>query len=188
MRWEKLVAVLLMLVSGVAQAYHDWDEDEYQEVFRCESIGHGQSYCRLDVHADVVLVDQISRAPCIEGDTWGFDGRGVWVSDGCRGDFGIVYRGGRRGPGWGGGRGPGLPDPYPGQGGGWDGSGRGGAYAIVCESRDHGYNYCAVPIRGSVEIQEQLSDASCDEGDTWGYDRRGIWVDGGCRAEFVIYQ
>ena len=72
----------------------------------------------------------------------------------------------------------GLPDSYP----------TGGGYVIRCESRDHGYNHCAVRVRGGVELQRHLSDSYCEEGETWGYDRRGVWVDGGCRGEFVIYE
>lgn len=186
----------LLLASGAAHANHDWDDDDYDDddgVFLCESYDMRHSYCDVDGYGsgDVVLVNQISRNACIEGSTWGADGRGVWVSDGCRGEFAIVDR---HGGGWGsrhpgndwpqdGGRyGGGLPNPYP------AGSGRGGAYAVRCESRDHGYSFCALPIRGNVDIQQQLSDAPCEYGETWGYDQRGIWVDGGCRADFVVGQ
>ena len=32
----------------------------------------------------------------------------------------------------------------------------------------------------------QRSDARCQQGYSWGYDGRGIWVDRGCRADFSI--
>src|SRR5260370_42180931 len=35
-------------------------------------------------------------------------------------------------------------------------------------------------------MMRQLSGAPCQEGSTWGYDARGIWVDRGCRAEFSL--
>src|SRR4051794_26513099 len=38
----------------------------------------------------------------------------------------------------------------------------------------------------TVRLVRQLSDARCVEGRTWGWDNRGIWVDRGCRAEFLI--
>jgi hypothetical protein len=34
----------------------------------------------------------------------------------------------------------------------------------------------------------KLSDARCTEGYSWGFDRRGVWVDHGCRAEFRLHQ
>ena len=33
---------------------------------------------------------------------------------------------------------------------------------------------------------KQRSDSSCRQGYSWGYDRRGIWVDHGCRADFQV--
>jgi hypothetical protein len=29
----------------------------------------------------------LSRDGCYQGETWGYDGRGIWVSGGCRADF-----------------------------------------------------------------------------------------------------
>ncbi|MCB1590165.1 MAG: DUF3011 domain-containing protein, partial [Xanthomonadales bacterium] len=37
-----------------------------------------------------------------------------------------------------------------------------------------------------VDIQRQLSRTECRYGRNWGWDSRGIWVDGGCRAVFSI--
>lgn len=165
-----------LLLSGSAFANHGWDDGRgYEEVFRCESRDLRPSYCRADIRGRVILVDQVSRNPCIEGRTWGIDGRGIWVAEGCRGNFAIIY-GGR---GRGGDRG--LPDPYPAYGG------PRGSYAIRCESRGGDFRHCRVRVRGAVEIQRQLSDARCDYGRTWGYDRNGVWVNGGCRADFVVY-
>jgi hypothetical protein len=39
-----------------------------------------------------------------------------------------------------------------------------------------------------VQLVRQISGSPCRQDETWGYDRRGIWVDRGCRAEFVITQ
>jgi hypothetical protein len=35
-------------------------------------------------------------------------------------------------------------------------------------------------------MQEQISGSPCEQGRTWGVDSRGLWVDRGCRAIFVI--
>jgi len=57
---------------------------------------------------------------------------------------------------------------------------------ITCESRNHRYNRCPVDTDNRVKLKKQLSDAPCIEGRTWGYDKKGVWVDQGCKAEFKV--
>ncbi len=60
-------------------------------------------------------------------------------------------------------------------------------YVISCESHDHRFNRCE--LRGDVRdvfVQNRESDAPCIEGRTWGWNRRAIWVDDGCRANFYV--
>ena len=58
---------------------------------------------------------------------------------------------------------------------------------VRCESRDNQDQYCAARIgRGRVEIQRQLSKSACRFNSSWGYDRHGIWVNQGCRADFAV--
>jgi hypothetical protein len=43
------------------------------------------------------LVRQVSNAPCLQGETWGFERNAMWVDHGCRGEFEVVLAdGGRR--------------------------------------------------------------------------------------------
>jgi len=56
---------------------------------------------------------------------------------------------------------------------------------LYCASDDGRRNYCSADTRGGVRLVRQRSDAACIAGRTWGFDRRGIWVDRGCRADFV---
>ena len=45
---------------------------------------------------DAELVRQISGSPCIRGNTWGVDNRGLWVDRGCRAEFevgAVAFRG-----------------------------------------------------------------------------------------------
>lgn len=65
------------------------------------------------------------------------------------------------------------------------------AYAekrVVCESTKDRRTYCDIEraYDADIRISRQLSNASCDEGYSWGRDDRGIWVDNGCRAEFAV--
>jgi hypothetical protein len=74
--------------------------------------------------------------------------------------------------------------------GGWDRDGdrgrRGGSYTLTCASDNMRRNYCQADVRGGVRLVRQQSQAPCRENYSWGYDRRGIWVDRGCRAEFEV--
>ncbi len=47
-------------------------------------------------------------------------------------------------------------------------------------------NVCKVNTGQGVRIIRQRSESDCIYNRTWGYDRRGIWVDRGCRADFAI--
>ena len=37
-----------------------------------------------------------------------------------------------------------------------------------------------------MRLLKQNSDSSYRQGYSWGYDRRDIWVDHGCRADFQL--
>ena len=57
---------------------------------------------------------------------------------------------------------------------------------IKCESRDNRYNFCSADTDDRVTLTRQLSKTRCVLWSNWGYDRRGVWVDRGCRAEFQV--
>jgi hypothetical protein len=57
---------------------------------------------------------------------------------------------------------------------------------ISCESRNNQYHYCRVDTHGYVRMSRQLSKSACDQGRNWDFDRGGVWVDDGCRAEFIV--
>jgi hypothetical protein len=57
---------------------------------------------------------------------------------------------------------------------------------ITCASNDGRRVYCDADTRNGVALLEQHGNAPCRQGSTWGYDRRGIWVDRGCRADFEL--
>ena len=49
-------------------------------------IGERQE-CAADTSRGVVLVKSYGDSACLLGKTWGYDDKGVWVSDGCTADF-----------------------------------------------------------------------------------------------------
>ena len=57
---------------------------------------------------------------------------------------------------------------------------------VRCESSDNRYQYCQVWTDNRVRLSRQLSKTGCRLHDNWGYNRDGVWVDRGCRAEFTV--
>lgn len=60
----------------------------------CSSSGYSRNYCSVDTRGRIWLDQQYSndRGACIENQTWGRDGRGIWVDRGCRGRFRVEDR------------------------------------------------------------------------------------------------
>ncbi|MBI2818280.1 MAG: DUF3011 domain-containing protein [Acidobacteria bacterium] len=73
--------------------------------------------------------------------------------------------------------------PAPGN---WGRGSRGNVSTITCSSDKGQRVYCNTDTRGGVRLARQISGSPCNQGSTWGYDSRGIWVDRGCRAEFEV--
>ena len=53
----------------------------------CSSKVGETTHCAADTSRGVVLARSYGTAACLLGKTWGYDDRGVWVSDGCVADF-----------------------------------------------------------------------------------------------------
>ena len=220
-----IVAWMGVVVPDVSLAASD------DELVRCESSSRETVRCGADTRGGVVLQRQLSRAGCWYDETWGFDARAIWVSNGCRADFALgrttatsqAYgetpasdegisgsdvalgagavlvlgaiaaavianqnnddddrnddrtsdrdrrRDGNRDRSYGDGN-----DPW------------GRDQVVRCESDGKKERYCKVNTRRGVELYRQQSKARCRYGSSWGYDRKGIWVDEGCRADFLI--
>jgi hypothetical protein len=178
------------------------------ETIVCESQGGQTNRCTADTRGGVRLVTQCSKHGCYEGDTWGYDRRGIWVSNGCRAQFriggspssdshdhddkhaaaavlalgvlGAVALANRH-----------RDDndyryePHP----NYSYGGYTPDQVVRCESIGDGDQYCAARVgRDRVEIQRQLSKSTCRFNSSWGYDRKGIWVNQGCRADFAVHR
>ncbi|HZF97275.1 MAG TPA: DUF3011 domain-containing protein [Pseudoxanthomonas sp.] len=137
-------------------------------LIRCESNDGRSRQCPADTRGGARLVRQLSSSACIEGRSWGFDRGGVWVTQGCRGEFAT----GGAVPRWTGGH----PEHD-----------RGYGRILRCESSDNRERRCEADVRERVVLVRQLSSTPYAEGGNWGWDRHGIWVDRGCRAEFVVH-
>ncbi len=137
--------------------------------FRCESTNNRTERCASAGRPE--FIRQLSNTPCVRGQSWGTDSRGVWVSNGCR----ALFRTGGYGNGYG-------------NNGGYNNGGYGGSDLIRCESNDNRSRSCNFTgnSRGEIRLLRQLSGKPCVENQTWGRSRNGVWVTQGCRAEFVI--
>src|SRR5262249_24681382 len=53
----------------------------------CSSKAGETVHCDANTSRGVVLARSIGESPCLLGKTWGYDDKGVWVADGCVGEF-----------------------------------------------------------------------------------------------------
>jgi hypothetical protein len=134
-----------------------------QSRITCSSDNGRRNFCGADTSRGVTLLRQLSSSRCIEGRTWGWDRRGIWVDQGCRAEFAL-------------GRGQGSRPS----------SGRPVTQIITCSSNNGRRNWCGNPTNGEVRLVQQRSGSPCRRGETWGTQPGSIWVDRGCRADFEI--
>ena len=129
----------------------------------CESQKGDRQICPAETRRGVALAQQLSKASCEEGKSWGFDvERGlVWVDHGCRAEF---FLGGTNV----------VPAAAK-----LDAT-------ILCESADGKRHTCKAETSAGVQLVRQLTDDACTYGREWGYDAEGVWVAKGCRAEFAV--
>ena len=62
---------------------------------------------------------------------------------------------------------------------------RGGRNSLItCSSDGNRRTYCDADTSNGVRLVREHGNSSCRLGSTWGFDRRGIWVERGCRGDF----
>lgn len=131
-----------------------------RRVVRCESSGRQESCPVMLRGAPVRLLRQLSSWPCKEGRSWGVRRNEIWVSRGCDAEFEV---------------------------GAEDGSGFVEApRRVTCESKNRIRRMCGVTVEHGVRLGRQISGTACVEDQNWGWSRDGVWVDGGCRGEFIV--
>ena len=168
-----LASALVAFSASMASAHLPESSQGYgdgygqQRMVRCESTGSRSVFCRVDSMGQIRIARQLSNRACIQGRSWAYNSRGIYVSQGCRAIFAV----GRS-------RGYSAPNAVVSHTHFQDGSGR----IIHCESTANGRNYC-----GDAHSRYSMSgnrDPDCIEGQTWGHDSRGVWVSGDCDADF----
>jgi hypothetical protein len=57
---------------------------------------------------------------------------------------------------------------------------------IRCESSSNRQNFCRVNTDGRATLVREFSRSRCTQWRTWGFERGGVWVRDGCRADFRV--
>ena len=55
----------------------------------CESKASQRIVCPANTSAGVAMLRSTGSSACLHGKTWGYDDKGIWVSDGCSGTFAL---------------------------------------------------------------------------------------------------
>ena len=159
----------------------DWRSgDRYdRSTVRCESENFSFRRCPVRTRGEVSIIRELSNTSCRQGENWGYDRRGIWVDKGCAAEFAVGrsearYHYDNDRDRWG------RDDRA------WDRGSVTDRGTIRCESEEFAFTRCRVRTGGDVRIVRQLSETQCRRGENWGYDRRGIWVDKGCAADFAV--
>lgn len=122
------------------------------QIVHCVSTASGRTYCGAAKTRYTISGTPDPR--CIEGQTWGLDDRGVWVTNGCVADF------------------------SPSSGEYLTSNGE----LVHCVATASGRAYCG--SANTRYVIAGTPDPRCIEGQTWGLDDRGVWVANGCVADF----
>ncbi|WP_246197293.1 DUF3011 domain-containing protein [Pseudoxanthomonas sacheonensis] len=138
-------------------------EEARGALVRCESLANRVEHCPADTGHGVRLTRLLSTSDCVENLDWGYDETGIWTARGCRAEFRVGFADVPAGP----------VDAR--------------SKKLVCASDDKQRKRCEVTVDNGVDLLRQLSRTRCVKEANWGWDRAGIWVDKGCRAEFGVH-
>jgi hypothetical protein len=165
-----------------------------EQTVYCSSESFRYNFCRANTHGGVRLQQQLSNSRCKYTRDWGYENEGIWVDNGCKANFvvgsqhehkhqknddvstGAIIDGAI------------AIAPISallGTHSDFDKEKKNESQEITCSS-DGEYNRCKVNSRNGVLFRRQISENSCWQGQTWGYDNNAIWVDKGCRAVFLV--
>ncbi len=78
---------VLLLFSVSDLMAEERDVTLSNDTVHCQSSGDERQHCPADTTAGVILQNTTGSASCLLGKTWGYDDKGVWVKNGCSGDF-----------------------------------------------------------------------------------------------------
>jgi hypothetical protein len=128
---------------------------------RCDAPGEERVECPADTRGGVSLRAEHRDTHCVFGTNWGLSPAGIWVDPSCSATFLVDGR---------------LhATEY------WGEPSR-----LVCGSPAAERDFCPTDTRRGVTAGVETGSAACVEGVTWGTIAHGLWVSGGCLAEFTL--
>ena len=83
-----LLAAITLNEAAVLNAEQNSAQATVSSVVSCVSKGKERQQCPADTRAGIVMLRPTGEAACLLGRNWGYDDQGVWVSEGCGGEFG----------------------------------------------------------------------------------------------------
>ena len=83
-----LLAAITLNEAAVLNAEQNSAQATVSSVVSCISKGKERQQCPADTRAGIVMLRPTGEAACLLGRNWGYDDQGVWVSEGCGGEFG----------------------------------------------------------------------------------------------------
>ena len=122
----------------------------------CQSLDGKRVECKADTSAGVQIIRSFNQEQCGYRREWGYDRKAIWVTNGCRAAFAVR------------------------------GNPKTTIASVTCESIDGARNVCGAETHFGVALVRQMSEAECVLDKSWGFDRDGIWVSDGCRAQFAL--
>lgn len=169
----------------------DWDR---QPAYYAGDFRGGHSYCSSGPGSGVIYCQSGGafkyanplrvNDDCVMNRTWGVSQYGLWVANGCAGEWEIKREGGDPGP-----ANYGRDDHQSGPG--WD-----RAPAYYAGSFTDGHSHCSAaqgPSRtycqsgGAFRYANPLRvNGACEQNRTWGVSQYGLWVTNGCAGEWEI--
>jgi len=133
------------------------------ENIACGSSWNARRTCSTSGYIDRIDLVRDLSGRCRLNSTWGATRSEIWTSDGCRGDFRVVYRG----------------DASSAEAAGFE--------TVTCGRTDGTQAECRLDTRATrIRLLRNLGRASCQQGMNWGYSDGMLWTNRGCRGEFEV--
>ena len=165
--------LLLLILAGVlsTNCLANASVDKIKRI-NCKSKKFGRKECSIKGNIKtVLLLEQKSESPCLEGSSYGFTDDHLWVDKGCSAKFEVNYSSDED-SGW------------------WSGLNRQSQIQkrrLNCKSKRFKPNTCRVAgAIQSLKLRKQKSESACTLGISYGYRGESIWVSQGCEANFEV--
>ena len=81
------LGILVAVIGSLVPAFAVAQQAPAGAPLTCTSKAGEHNVCPGDTSAGVALMKSTGPAACLLGKTWGYDDTGVWVADGCSGEF-----------------------------------------------------------------------------------------------------